>query len=389
MLILSSGMKLPEDFPLERYFAEHEFTAPHLLCCSDCETITIQELLQKSGDKALQEFLQIPLMYSESLGDPDLRKDIAALYETIDASQILVDAGAAICIYSIITAALQPGDHLIVQFPCYTSLTDLAKSYNIEISLWNADPDNNWNMDLNDLEHLIKDNTKMVIVNSPNNPTGYLMEKEKFNNLIEICKKHELLFLSDEVYRGLENDDIRLPAACDLYENAISLGVMSKSYGLAGLRLGWFATRCKWLYDKVVSFKDYTTICVARPSEYLSRIALSHGKEIVQRNTDIVQENIKIFDEFVNNHSDLLRWNIPRAGPVGFMEILNVPSADEFCEKIIAGCGVLLAPGSMFHVHDRNFVRVGLGRKSLPQVVKILNEYLNEHKEELVIKKTE
>jgi len=372
-----------DEFPLERFFAIHEFTAPHLLCCSDCETITVGELLAKE-EKGVEELLAIPLMYSESLGDPQLREQIAALYDTISSDEVLVDAGAAACIFSVVSMALQPGDHLIVQFPCYTSLTDLAKAYNIEISLWKTDPDNNWNMELDDLRAMIKSNTKMLIVNSPNNPTGYIMKVEKFKEMIEICKQNDLLFLSDEVYRGLEDPENRLPAACDLYDKAVSLGVMSKSYGLAGLRLGWFATHCKWLYDKIVSFKDYTTICTARPSEFLSKVALKHKEEIIQRNLEIVKSNTKLFDEFVTKHSDMFRWNVPIGGPVGFMEVIGVSNSEAFCNTLVAECGVLLAPGTSFHVHDRAFVRVGLGRKSLPEVLQVLEKYLENNKDKLV-----
>ena len=375
-----------EDFLLERYFAVHEFTAPYLLCCSDCETMTLGELLKQEGDNCLQEFLNIPLMYTESLGDPDLRKDIANLYETINANEVLIDAGAAACIFSVISTALSKGDHIIVQFPCYTSLSDLAKAYDIEISLWHQDPDKNWELDLNQLNELIKPNTKMLIVNSPNNPTGYLMDLCKFKEMIEICKKNNLLFLSDEVYRGLEDPSKRLPAACDLYENAISLGVMSKSYGLAGLRLGWFATHCKWLYDKITSFKDYTTICTAKPSEFLSKVALKHQNTIVQRNFEIVQNNIQLFDDFVNRHSDLFRWCKPNGGPVSFVELIGIQDSTKFCDILVKESGVLLAPGSTFHVHDKAYFRVGLGRKNFPEALNVLESYLKDNKEDLIKK---
>jgi len=373
-----------EEFALERFFAEHEFTAPYLMCCSDCETVTIRDLLENEPNST-EELLNISLHYTESLGDPKLRKQIASLYQSISEENILVDAGAQSLILATISRTLTKGDHLIVQFPCYTSLTDLAKWFGVEVSLWECDPDNQWKLDTQQLKNLIQPNTKMLIVNSPNNPTGYLMSSAEFSQVIDICKDHQLIFFSDEVYRGLESADVRLAPACDLYENAISLGVMSKSYGLAGLRLGWIATRNNQLYQKIAMFKDYTSICTAAPSEYLSRIAIKHGEKLIQRNLQIVERNKALFAQFAEQHSDFIRWVPPIGGPVGFAELLGVASSKKFCDQLVKQSGVLLAPGSAFHVTNRAFVRVGLGRENFPQVLTVLENFLRQSKAEFLL----
>ena len=367
--------QVPPDFPLERFFAKHEFTAPYLMCCSDCETLKVREILDLE-EGSHEQFLDIQLHYTESLGNPDLRKIIAEKnYETITADEILIDAGAAGILYSIFRCLLGHQDHIIVQFPCYTSLTDLAISFGVQVSLWEGKLENGWELDISDLDKLKQENTKMVVLNSPQNPTGFLFSKENFLEVIKKCKENDWIFVSDEVYRGLEDDQsLKLPAACDLYNKAISVGVMSKSLGLAGVRLGWLATKSKDIYDKIVSFKDYTTLCTAAPSEFLSIIAIRHQEKIINRNKSIVQSNKVLFQEFVNEYSQLFQWVCPSAGPIGFVKV-NVPCIDEFCETVIKECGVLLAPSSAFH-YNQPFFRVGLGRINFPQVLKVLDEYL-------------
>ena len=234
-------MTLPP-FHLERYFARYEFTARHLLSSSDCETWTVAELLalEPGGQGRLE---RLRLGYTESAGDPELRQAIAGIYQSVGPGDVLVHAGAEEAIFTFMHVALEPGHHLIVHAPAYQSLYAVAEARGVEVSRWQGSEDDGWSLDPDALAALVQKETKAVVVNCPHNPTGYLMDRERFDAVVEISRRHGLLLFSDEVYRELEHDPAaRLPAACDVYERAVSLGVMSKTYGLAGLRIGWLAT---------------------------------------------------------------------------------------------------------------------------------------------------
>jgi aspartate/methionine/tyrosine aminotransferase len=274
-------MHLPP-FALERYFARYEFAVTHLLCSSDCESMSIQDLLSLEPG-ARERFLGHRLGYTESSGRPSLRQEICRLYGGIGPEQILVHAGAEEAIFLFMHAALEKGDHLIVQQPCYQSLFEVARGIGCPVTAWQAREENGWSPDLGELKSLIRPDTKVIIFNTPHNPTGFHMGIERFRELVSLADANGITLFSDEVYRGLEHNEAdRLPAACDLRPRAVSLGVMSKTYGLAGLRIGWIGTRNERVRTRMASLKDYTTICSSAPSEFLAEVVPCHARPLEQ-----------------------------------------------------------------------------------------------------------
>jgi aspartate/methionine/tyrosine aminotransferase len=219
-------------FKLERYFAKHEFNTEFLLCSSDCEAMSIADLLALE-EGAAEKFQNVWLGYTESLGSPTLRKEIAGMYSTTQPEDILVFSGAGEAIYLFMMAAFQAGDHIIVHSPHYQSLSEVAKGIGCDISLWRASEENSWALNVDELPTLMRPSTKAIIVNTPHNPTGYLMSRADFDSLNRFAQTNNLLLFSDEVYRESEFDLAdRLPAAVDYGAHAVSLGVTSKTYGL-------------------------------------------------------------------------------------------------------------------------------------------------------------
>jgi aspartate/methionine/tyrosine aminotransferase len=201
------------------------------------------------------------------------------------------------------------------------------------------------------------------------------MSRQDFDALHTFAQEHSLLVFSDEVYRESEYDPAsRLPAACDYGEHAISLGVTSKTYGLAGLRIGWIATRNRPVYEKMAALKDYTTICNSAPSEFLAEVALRNRDKLAARNLGIIQQNLSVMDGFFSRHADHFSWVRPRAGSMAFPRYLG-GDVDQFCDNLVKQAGVLLLPGSVYDDAQNHF-RLGLGRKSLPQAVARLEEFL-------------
>ena len=365
-------MKL-SPFKLERYFAKYEFNTEYLLCSSDCEAMSVADLLAFEEGSS-EKFQNVWLGYTESQGSPALRKEVSKIYETIQPEQILVHTGAGEAIYLFMHAVLNEGDHVIVHSPCYQSLSDVAKGVGCNVSPWQAREENNWALDLNELKLLVQPMTKLIVINTPHNPTGYLMSRADFESLNQFAKENDLLLFVDEVYRESEYDaSTRLPAACDMGEHAISLGVTSKTYGLAGLRIGWIATKNNKIYDSMASLKDYTTICNSAPSEFLAEVAMRNRQKLINRNLDIIKSNLTIMDDFFTRHADLFSWVRPQAGSMGFPKLMQ-GDIEEFCDKVVHEVGVLLLPGTTYDDTGNHF-RVGLGRKNLPQAVDRLEKF--------------
>jgi aspartate/methionine/tyrosine aminotransferase len=370
-------------FTLERYFAQHEFSAPYLLCCSDCESFSVEDLLSLEPGAETQ-LRELWLGYTQSSGSPTLRREIAQLYERVGADHVLVHAGAEEAIFNFMHAVLDPGDHVIVHYPCYQSLFEVALSIGCRVTRWVARSEDEWALDLDELERHLRPETRAVVVNCPHNPTGYLMPQDKWQELVALSQAHGFILFSDEVYRFLEYDERdRLPALCDVDERGVSLGVMSKSFGLAGLRIGWIATRNQEICERMAAYKDYTTICSSAPSEFLAELALRHKDEVLARNLGLVRGNLAVLDRFFAEHSALFDWAPPRAGPIAFPSLRPEAGidAERFCQELVARSGVLLLPGTMYSPEYGRHFRVGFGRRNLAQCIDVVTGYLGQQRE--------
>ncbi len=361
-------------FKIERYFARYEFKVDYVLCGSDCESMTIGELLSFEPNAA-DRFHQLWLGYTESQGSPPLRHEISRIYQKITPEQVLVHTGAEEAVFLFMHAVLRPEDHLIVHWPCYQSLMEVARSIGCEVSLWRADEENGWALDPDDLQKMIKPNTRVIVVNTPHNPTGYLMHAEAFQEISRIAGDNGIILFSDEVYRESEyRIEDRLPAACDLGAHTVSLGVMSKTYGLPGLRLGWIATRNEDVYKQMAVLKDYTTICNSAPAEFLAELALRHRAALVARTQKIILANLDLLDGFFDRHDDRFAWQRPRAGAIGFPKLLG-GDVEVFCDTLVKTAGVLLLPGSVYDDPGNHF-RIGFGRRNMPEAFGRLEAFL-------------
>lgn len=360
-------------FRIERFYARHEFTTRYMLSSSDCQSRTIGELLELEPD-AHQRLLNQWCGYTESLGAPELREAIADLYQSTDPDDVVVASCAEEGILLVHHALLGPGDHAIVETPCYESALALARSTGADVSGWRRRFDDGWRHDLDELERLITPRTRVLYVNQPHNPTGTLMSHSTFSRVVELARERDIVLFCDEVYRELEYDPgVRLGAACDQYPRAISLGSISKTYGLPGLRIGWLACRDPAIRDALVTLKDYTTICASAPSELLVALALRHRPILVARNLEIVRHNLPLLDDFFARHERAFRWTRPSAGPIGFPRLQGVADIDALCASL-ADAGVLLLPGSVYD--EPRHARIGFGRADMPEALELFEELL-------------
>jgi len=338
-------------------------------------------LLQYEGDK--EDLNSVWLGYTETTGSPALREEISKLCTKVGPHNLLVHAGAQEVIHNFSKSILGTGDHAIVVWPCYQSLDECPRSTGCSVSHWNFHEreDGSWFLNLEELEKEIiqHPNTKVVFINSPHNPTGYTHDVNFLQKLVNLCKKFNLILFSDEVYSKLEPEALgSIPAVCDLYEQGVSLNVMSKSFGLPGLRIGWAASQNQAILKKMAAYKDYVSICSAAPSEYLATVALKHKEKILKRNKQIIKSNLEILDAFFDRHQDLFVWKSPPSGCVAFVKLLK-GSAEKFCVDLVEKKGVLLLPSTMYSYGDSHF-RLGFGRSNMPTALKILEEFIQEMK---------
>ncbi len=380
-------------FALERYFAAHEFSARWLLCSSDCETIALRELLALEPG-AEERLLSLRLGYTQTRGAPSLRAAIGGRYTGLgargmDPDLVLVHAGAEEGILNFFLAVIEKGDRVVVNAPCYQSLAEIPRALGATVLPWRLrESGGRWVFDFDELSGYLEGGAKAVVVNLPHNPTGALLLPAEFDRLVESCARAGCLLFVDEVYRQLEHGPgRRLPAACEAYENGVSLNVLSKSAGLAGLRIGWLATQRRDILDKVAAVKDYNSICSSGPSEVLAEVAIRHFEALAERSRSLCSTNLSLLRDFMAGRPDFARWSEPEGSSIAFPS-LAPPEAARWASgkgpgdaelmalRLLDEAGVLLLPGAYYGC-DPSYFRIGYGRANMGEALARLEGWLD------------
>jgi len=365
-----------DPFKLERYFAQFEFKVKYLLSSSDPESLSMEELLQMASSESLMLWKTLKLGYTESAGHPVLRSEASNLYQNITPDDLIISAPEE-AIFIAMQTILSPGDNVIVVSPAYQSLYEIARSIGCSVTPWKFElGSNGWQLDIDQLEHSLIAQTRLIVVNFPHNPTGYVPSIAEYGKIVDIARRNGIYLFSDEMYRFLEYDSTkRLPPVCDIYEKGITLSGLSKSFALPGLRMGWLATQEHALIEKWLVFKDYTTICNSAPSEILGIIALRAKEKILNRNLAIIQKNLTLADQFFSKYEDRFKWIRPVAGSVGFPKWLGKGTIEAFCQELLEQKGIMIVPGSIFEFPGSHF-RIGLGRMNFGEILDHTDDYL-------------
>jgi aspartate/methionine/tyrosine aminotransferase len=368
------------DFRLETYLARREFAARFHMTASDAESMSLADLLSLAEPDDREAFQRLWLGYVPTFGGEALRTAVASTYSSVSPDNVLAFAGGGEAIYAALHALLEADDHAIVVTPTYQSLETVT------LSLCSAtgialDADNGWKLDLSEVRDRIRPNTKLIAINFPNNPTGGLLSPAEFGELIEICREHGLWLLSDEVYRLIERTpSLRLPPAVDRYERGLSISVVSKVYGLPGLRIGWIAAQHRDLLERMEKIKHYLSICNSGPGEALAVIALKARERILDRNRALINANLKCVGEFFTDFSDLFDWSTPDAGTVGYPRYKGADGVETFAQRLVEEAKVLLLPASIFRSEltplPQDRFRIGYGRSYVPAGLEVMREWL-------------
>ena len=368
------------DFRLETHFSKWEFKARYHMTASDAQAMSLRDLLAMATPEEREAFEGLWLGYTETFGAPDLRDAIAATYVNQSASDILCFAGASEGIFAANQVILDPDSHAIVVTPNYQSHETLPVAI-CDATGVPLDPDDNWSLDIDRIAAAVRPNTKLVTINFPHNPTGAILPLDRYKALVELCRKHGVFILHDEIFNGLgETGKRHLPFIADIYERGLSLNVMSKSYGLPGLRIGWIACQDGEVISKMERLKHYLSICNSGPSERLSMIALRNKDRILARNCAIVDENLPKWDAFFARHADLFEWQRPDGSCMAFPRYKGADGVNAFCASLVEQSGVLFLPSTIYSSDlgptptDR--LRLGFGRTNLDEGLAALDAHL-------------
>lgn len=364
-------MTIP-DFALERYFGLHEFTAKYLLSSSDCDGYPLQYVLDQATAAERQQWESLTLGYTESEGHHQLREAILQYYTAPSVDNVIVASPGELN-FSTMNVLLRPGDHVVSVAPCYQSLTEVVQSIGCELSYWHPDPAN-WQFDVEALAELVRPTTKLIIINFPHNPTGSYLTRAQLDSVIEIARRADCHLFSDEMYHKLViGSTPELPPVSDLYEKGISLWGTSKTFGLAGLRIGWLVSQDVDFLRKVLAFKDYLSICSNAPGEVLTTIALNHPAAFIAPNLRKIHRNLALFTAFALEHSLFENFIPPQAGSTAFVGLAIEETSRDFSDALVQRTGIMTVPAEMFGYGGR-FIRIGFGRENFGEVLERLRE---------------
>lgn len=382
---MAEQQQLPP-FRLERFFAKHEFVGePLLLCVSDGNPLPLRELLSTAEPALLQQYEDVVLTYSESLGLPELREAVSSLHGVCSECVLACVPAEGILLAH---ALLRPGDHAVIIAPGYQSLFTLAQTLGCDCSPWTPSrtATGALRFQVSDLRGLVKPDTRLIVINFPHNPTGAVLTDGELAEVVEIargCSNGGAILFSDEMYRGQLTEHATdghraCPTAVTMYERALVLGGLSKSYGCPGLRAGWLVTRDASMFSQLAAARDYTTICGCKPGELLSLMALRAGPRLMARVAAVCAANLPLLDAFFARHAADWEYTAPVGGTTCFPRLLSGEPADAFCERCRLGCNVILLPSSVydFVAPGEERVRFGFGREDFPHVLSTFEKWM-------------
>ena len=363
----------PKDFLLETYFDEHEFSTPFFFCTTDCEALTLRELLAiETG--AREKFLNLSM--HENGYEAELKETVAGLYKNVGKEGVRICTGGEDGIIKFLYSYLNPGDHVIVDFPTYQSLYEIPRAIGCDISFWKQYvEDGEWRIDISELKKMIGNNTKMIILCAPSNPTGKSYSVEDMNEIISIAREKNICIFADEMLKGMELDYQSKPWFADLYENAVSLGGVTKSLRLSGLRIAWLATQNKTVIQQIEKKGPYKMENEYGISAFLASLAIRHREEIEKANIDVLNKNIAFSKEFFQKYADYIQELAPNDGSVALHRIHTEESSAEFCKMLVDEKQAVLLPGEAFELEGK-YIHMGYGKANFKDCMKQFDDFM-------------
>ncbi|TDX40607.1 aspartate/methionine/tyrosine aminotransferase [Halanaerobium congolense] len=364
-------------FKVEEWMNEYEVDAEYNIAETCVESLTVEELLNLADDPELrlEEIKKMQLTYGDIKGSAGFKKGVSSLYQTIEPQNILPSHGAIGANFLLLYSLVEAGDQIVSVFPTYQQLYSIPESFGAEVKKLELQYEDGFLPDLEQLESLLSEQTKLIAINNPNNPSGVVMNKEILEKIVEMARAVDAYILADEVYRGFDLEE-EIPSIADLYEKGISVGSMSKIFSLAGLRVGWIAGP-EAVIENCQLHRDYITISNPMISDYLSVVALENKEKLLQRDLKKVKKQLEIVDSWVEQEN-LVEYIKPNGGTTAFIKYNLDLDSETFAKKLFQEKGVLVVPGIAFG--RENFIRIGFAgnEEELKTGLALLKEFLRE-----------
>ncbi len=355
-------------FMLEREMGTWEHQVEYNLSESGVHPMTTRDLFQ-DDPQMMDEFLNVEINYPPTNGIEELRKNIAALYPRASPDDILVTSGAAQANFTTMLTVLDRGDEILVMEPNYMQIWGAGKNLSLKVKTFGLKQELNWGFDIDEFNHTVTDETKLIAVCNPNNPTGHILTSEERKAIVDAASRVGAWILSDEVYAGAEHQtDEVTPSLWGEYENVFAIGSMSKAYAFPGLRIGWIVSNPE-MSEEIWARQDYVTICPTILGNKLAAHALSPQvrPRIIQRTRDYARRGYKNLENWVNQHSDILSVVPPQAAAIAFVHFDREINSSQLVQRMIKEYSTYVVPGDHFGVD--HYLRISYG---------LSDDYVNE-----------
>ncbi|EPS43909.1 hypothetical protein H072_2167 [Dactylellina haptotyla CBS 200.50] len=395
-------MVVIKPFNVEQWMDTYETQCKYNIAETCCDSVSLTDLVSLAGNvetgaenPITSVLAKKRLDYGHIRGSPSLRTNIAKLYESstlpVSQSQVLITPGAIAANFLVFYTLVHPCDHIICIHPTYQQLYTVPESLGAKVDLWKLKENDNWSADVTELQKLIKDNTKMIILNNPNNPTGATLPFSVLEGVKSLAEKNNITVLCDEVYAPVFHSSKAPPPPSFMslgYKNTIVTGSLSKAYSLAGIRIGWIASHNEEIVEIIAAARDYNTISVSQLDDAVAAYALSPGvrENLVERNIKLCEANLEVLDAFVNKYAKSVGYVKPVSGTTAFVKFTRsdgeVVDDVRLCEMVMADAGVLFVPGGhCFGTYEgefRGYVRIGYacGTAALKQGLEKVGEWI-------------
>ncbi len=367
------------NFGVEEWLNEWEKKAIYDLAQSTVSSMTLEEAINIDGtdpDFFFRNLYQTKMNYGYIEGSSEFKKEVAKLYRNVDSDNILQTNGATGANFLAIFSLINPGDHVVSMFPTYQQLYDIPKSFGAEVDFIYLKEESGWKFPIDELENIIRSNTKMITLNSANNPTGTLIKEEDLRQIVNIAERVGAYVLVDEVYAPFSSLDST--SVVDIYDKGISTNSLSKTFSIPGIRIGWTATS-KEIANVFRKYRDYTMICSGIIDDALAVHVLKNKDKVFKRNYKLLADNLKQLKEWVESE-ELVSLVYPEYVSTSFVKIDIPISIREFCIDLLQKEGVLLVPGTAYEIEGH--VRLGYccSPEILAEGLKRISRYLNHYR---------
>ena len=367
-----------QPFLMERYMSAYEQEVDYNLSESGVHPMTLRELLSM-GQASFEELLETEINYPHVNGIPELRNHIASLYDGAGPENVLVTVGAIEANYNSVRTLLNPGDEIVTMLPNYMQIWGVAKNKGYKILTFQLLEKENWAPDLAELNEKVTENTRVIAVCNPNNPTGYILKESEMDEVVRIAEKAGAWILADEVYSGAEQfTDRQTPSFYGRYDKVIAVGSMSKAYGLPGLRTGWLVAPPK-MVDQVWARHEYTTISATMLSNKLTALALSENVRpaIIERTRRYIRKGYPVLKEWMDQQGDTFRCVAPQAAAIAFIKYDLDINSTELAMSLIRQKGVMIVPGDHFGMDKYLRISYGLPEGYLKAALNRIQELIS------------